>query len=107
MELPRLEPLWNKYQDQGFAVVAIETMRNRESAAKFIEENKLTYHLLENGEGDEDVVSKVFGIQSYPTSYLIDREGRVIYHHIGFYKGDEVKLEEEIKKLLMIGKATN
>ncbi len=95
MELPRLEPLWKKYRDQGFAVVAIETLRNREGAVRFIEEKNLTYHLVENGEGDEDVIENIFRVDGYPTSYLIDREGRIIYYHIGFDEGDEVKIEKE------------
>jgi peroxiredoxin len=107
VELPRLEPLWNTYKDQGFAVLAIEAMRNREAAVEFIAENNLTYHLVENGEGDEEVVRRVFGVQGYPTSYILDRQGRVIYYHIGFDKGDEVKLEKEIKKLLMMDQTTN
>ena len=107
MELPRLEPLWKKYGAQGFAVVAIETLRNREGAVRFIEEKNLTYHLVENGEGDEDVIENIFRVDGYPTSYLIDREGRIIYYHIGFDEGDEVKIEKEIRKLLMIGQTTN
>jgi len=106
VELPRLEPLWNKYKNQGFAVVAIETLRNRDGAVNFIEENNLTYHLVENGEGDEDVIENVFHVNGYPTSYLIDREGRIIYYHIGFDEGDEVKMEKEIQKLLMMGQTT-
>ena len=107
MELPRLEPLWNKYKDQGFAVLAIEAMQNREGAVKFIEENNLSYHLVENGEGDDEVVKTIFGVQGYPTSFVLDRQGRVIFYHIGFDKGDEVKIEKEIKKLLMMGQTTN
>ncbi len=38
---------------------------------------------------------------------LNDREGRIIFYHRGFDEGDEVKLEEEIKKLLMMGQSTN
>ena len=105
MELPRLEPLWNKYKDQGFAVLAIEAMRNREGATKFFEENNLSYHLVENGE--DDVVRKVFGVQGYPTSFVLDRQGRVVFYHIGFDKGDEVKIEKEIKKLLMMAQTNN
>ena len=36
----------------------------------------------------------------FPTSYLLDREGRVIFAHYGFKEGAEEKIEEEILKLL-------
>ena len=100
MELPRLEPLHQKYQDQGLAVVAVEAARDTEGATTFIEENKLTYACLENGEGEGDVVRTVFGVSTFPTSYIIDRQGRVMFYHLGFDEGDEKKLEEEILQLL-------
>ncbi len=100
MELPRLEPLYQKYKDQGFAVVAIEAQRDTEGATTFIEENNLTYAFLENGEDEAEVVNTIFGVRSFPTSYLIDKQGRIMFYHLGFSEGDEEKLEEEILKLL-------
>jgi peroxiredoxin len=98
VELPRLEPLWQEYQDRGFSVIVVEARRDTERAAKFIEENKLTYHLLETEENN-DVVDEIFGVEWFPTSYLIDRTGRVMYCHIGFEEGDEEGLEKEILEL--------
>ncbi len=100
MELPRLQPLFEKYRSQGFQIVAVEGKRDTERATKFIEENGLTYTLLENGEGDNDVVSSLYKVRAYPTSFLIDRTGKVMYFHLGFDAGDEVQFEEEIKSLL-------
>ena len=37
MELPRLQALWDEYNDQGFEVVAIESNRETERAMQFIE----------------------------------------------------------------------
>jgi len=98
VELPRLEPLWNKYKSQGFSVVAIEAARDTDRATKFIEENKLTYHLLETEE-ENDVVDELFDVHVFPTSFLVDKEGRVMYCHIGFEEGDEEGLEREILDL--------
>ena len=100
MELPRLQPLYEKYKDQGFEVVAVEAKYDRERAVKFIEENGLTYTMLENAEDEGDVVSKVFKVRAFPSSFLIGRDGKVMYFHLGFEEGDEVHLEEEIQSLL-------
>jgi peroxiredoxin len=98
VELPRLEPLWKKYRDKGFSVVAIEATGDRERAVKFIEENNLTYHLLE-AEEEKVLVKKKFGVKWFPTSFLIDREGRIMICHVGFRAGDEAELEKEILSL--------
>ena len=100
MELPRLEPLYQQYKDQGFAVIAIEAKRDREGAEKFLSENEMTYTFVETGEEDGDIVRKIFGIRSYPTSFLINEEGKIIFVHVGFARGDEEKLETQIKQLL-------
>ena len=98
MELPRLEPLWQKYRDKGFSVIAVEVARDRERATKFIDENSLTYHLLEDNE-NTNVVREQLGVGVFPTSFMIDKDGKIMYCHIGFDKGDEEKLEKEIVEL--------
>ena len=100
MELPRLQPLYETYADQGFTVVVVDGKRQTDLATKFIAKHGLTYTALETGEGDADVVTEVFDVRSFPTSFLIDREGRIMYSHVGFEEGDEVKLAEQIESLL-------
>ena len=101
MELPRIEPLWKKYRDKGFSVVAVEATGDRDRAVKFIDEKNLTYHLLA-AEDEKLLVKKQFGIKWFPTSYLIDREGRILVCHVGFSAGDEVGLEKEILALALL-----
>ncbi len=56
--------------------------------------------MLENGEGDSEIVGGKYKVRAYPTSFLIDRDGKVMYFHLGFEPGDEEHLEEEIQSLL-------
>jgi peroxiredoxin len=100
VELPRLQTLYDTYKDQGFNVVVVDGKRMTDLATKFIEKNGLTYTALENGEDEAEVVKNIFMVQSFPTSFLIDREGRVMYSHVGFEPGDEEHLAEEIESLL-------
>lgn len=100
MELPRLKPLYEKYRDQGLEIVVIDRQNDTENALKFIEEYDLPYHFFENGEGGEEVVRNLFGVRVFPTSFLIDENGKVMYMHIGFDEGDEEKFEKEIVSLL-------
>lgn len=98
MELPRLEFLWQSYRDKGLSVVAVEAARDRERATKFIRDKQLTYHFLEDDDANT-VVRKTYRVQAFPTSFVIDRDGKIMYCHVGFEKGDEVRLEKEILEL--------
>ncbi|MCU0232848.1 MAG: TlpA family protein disulfide reductase [Thermoanaerobaculales bacterium] len=100
MELPRLQPLFEKYRDQGLEIIAVEGKRDTERARTFIAEHGLSYTMLENGEGEAEVASNLYKVRAYPSSFLIDRQGRVMYFHLGFEEGDEKRLEEEILSLL-------
>jgi peroxiredoxin len=102
VELPRLESLWRKYRDQGFLVVAIDAEHDTERSIEFITENDLTYHLLEDEEGDDNVVASKLEIYGFPTSYVVGRDGRILFSHIGFEEGDEIQMEQEIRKLLQL-----
>ena len=100
MELPRLQTIWEKYSDRGFEVIAIESNRETGRAAQFIEEAKLGFTCLENGEDDAEVVEGIFQVMGYPSSFVVDREGRIMYYHLGFDEGDEKVIEEEVLGLL-------
>jgi peroxiredoxin len=100
VELPRLKSLYEKYRKEGFQLIAIDQARDTDSAKKFIRDNSLPYQFVENGEGKEEVVQALFGIDSFPTSYLIDRSGKIVTVHVGFDEGDETKYEKQISELL-------
>ena len=93
MELPYVQKIYEKYSDQGFQVVAIEINNDRKGAEKFIKENGLTFIF---SEADRKFVKDYFNTAIYPNSFIIGKDSRIKQHHIGFKKGDEVKLEKEI-----------
>jgi peroxiredoxin len=99
VELPRLQPLYEKYKDRGLEIVAVEAFRMEDMARKFIEENKLSYYFVQDNEGDAAIVPKTYKVIGYPTTFVIDRSGKVVYSHLGFSEGDEEKLEREITSL--------
>ena len=99
MELPRLQPLYDTYRDRGFEIVAVEAMADTERATAFVEENNLTYTFLEDTD-EADVARGVYGVGAYPSSFLLDRDGKVQFFHLGFEPGDEEHIAEEIESLL-------
>jgi peroxiredoxin len=97
--LPRLQPLYEEYRDRGFDIVAVEAQHDTERAKKLIADKGLTFTFLEDTK-EANVVRGTFGVHGFPTSFLIDRDGRVMYYHLGFDPGDEERLADEIETLL-------
>ena len=46
MELPRLQPLYEKYADQGFEILAVDGKRDTDRSKKFIEKHADRNHCL-------------------------------------------------------------
>ncbi|MGD9093249.1 MAG: TlpA disulfide reductase family protein [Anaerolineales bacterium] len=75
-EMPAMEQVYKEYQDQGFVVLAVNATNqdNPSLALSFAEENNLTFPILLDMEG---VVSRQYNVQSLPTSFFIDRFGKI------------------------------
>ncbi|MCU7886703.1 MAG: TlpA family protein disulfide reductase, partial [Candidatus Thiodiazotropha sp. (ex Lucinoma annulata)] len=46
-----------------------------------------------------DVASQ-YGLKGMPASYLIDKQGRILQSHIGFFQSEKDKRELEIREIL-------
>jgi hypothetical protein len=92
--------LYEKLKPKGLEIIALDGLSDTGNALQFIRDNKLPYTFLENGKGKEEVVKDLFRVRSYPTSFIIDRDGKIVGVHIGFDEGDEAKYEEQLLGLL-------
>jgi len=97
--LPRLQELYTRYRDQGLKIVAVEASRDTERSKKFIAKKGLSFLLLED-RTEDPVVGGLFGVHAFPTSFILDASGRILYYHLGFDEGDEKKIAGEIRTLL-------
>ncbi|HPR63569.1 MAG TPA: TlpA disulfide reductase family protein [Thermoanaerobaculia bacterium] len=100
MELPRLEPIWESGKDKGVSVIAIEGRRDTQRAKDFISEHGLTFHFLEASENGPDVVKDLYRVRAFPTSFILDGKGKILYYHLGFEAGDEETIQKEIDSIL-------
>jgi len=98
-EMKKMQPIYEKYKDQGFTYLAI-SQDNQKSISKvksFINANKYTFPVL------LDLDKKIFEDYSgvgIPYSLIIDRNKKIIAKHLGYITGDEVKIEKEIEDAL-------
>ncbi len=95
-EMPHFIALYEGYKDQGFAVVGISVDRAGENVIKsFVEEHQVTYPILID---DQRVAQRYGGISSVPTTFLINREGKIVRQYVGYR--DKSVFEKDIKALL-------
>jgi len=80
-ELPMLETLFQAYKDHGFEVIAVASdVQGVEVVQPFVSQLHLSFTTLLDNTGQ---VTRLFGVTSLPTTYLLDREGRLITVAIG------------------------
>lgn len=98
-ELPSLEILNARLRDKGFAVVAIALDREGlEKVASFWDAREIE-QLDFFWDKDRQVPSK-WTYEGIPTSYLLDRTGKVIKTYNGAYKWDEEEIFNEIAAIV-------
>jgi peroxiredoxin len=91
VEIPWLKEFENKYKDRGFAVLGVSLDDDGWSVVKpFISQKKLNYRVLL---GDDKVADLYGGVDSLPTNFIIDREGRIDKVHVGLVSKSEYQNE--------------
>jgi len=98
-ELPVLEELHKKFADQGLVIVGVNIDKEASIATEFLSKNKLnlSFSIVND---KEHGVAKRYAPPTMPSSYLIDRSGKIRFVHEGFRASDGAKLEAEIKAML-------
>jgi len=94
-EVPAIVKAYKEYKDKGFEILGISFDQDKAEFEKYIKENAMPWPQYFDGKGWENEVGPTYGIQSIPTMYLLDGEGKVVTTDLR-----EGKLEEELKKLL-------
>jgi peroxiredoxin/outer membrane lipoprotein-sorting protein len=95
--LPHLEELHQKYKDAGLVVWGIDSKEKEEQDVdllqELMDENGLTYPTLLV----EHSVDSSYNVRAYPTMYLLDQEGKVLFSQVGFGENTHLVLDSIIK----------
>ncbi|MDB5087608.1 MAG: Thiol-disulfide isomerase or thioredoxin [Mucilaginibacter sp.] len=74
---PRLKELYSKYHDKGFEILGIATESNNDAWTKDIVKSELPWLQMVDDKAN-NVSQKQFAVTEYPTTLLIDPDGRII-----------------------------
>jgi cytochrome c biogenesis protein CcmG/thiol:disulfide interchange protein DsbE len=96
IEIPWFADFEQKYKDRGFAVLGVAMDDEGWEVVKpYVSQNKINYRILL---GNDDLAAKYGGVDSLPTTFIIDQDGRIASTHVGLVSKSEY--EDEIVKLL-------
>lgn len=96
MEIPGFIELQKQYADKGLVVIGVSLDQDGAAGVKqFMDKQGMTYPVVL---GDQKIVSAFGGVEGIPTTFIIDRKGRIIRKHVGYTEKSE--FEAEIKPLL-------
>lgn len=73
-EMPAIERVYQKYKDQGFVVLGVNTTSQDQEAgaARFVQEFSLNFPILFDRSGS---VSARYALRALPTTFFVDRKG--------------------------------
>ena len=96
IEIPWFIDFQKDYKDRKFAVLGVSMDDDGWKSVKpYIEQRKINYQIVV---GTEETSQLYGGIDSLPTTFIIDRGGRIAAAHTGLVSKSEYK--DEIVKLL-------
>ena len=97
LSLPALNRLSKEFDAADFSVVAISVDYVDEDALDFLKRYPVDYPVAIDKTGNS---GRDFAVAGMPSGYLIGRDGLIREVHVGFRKGDEALLREQIKALI-------
>ena len=96
VEIPWFTEFQRKYKDRGFEVVGVSMDDDGWKAINpFVARRKINYRVVL---GDDKTGDQYGGLDALPTTFVIDRAGRIASKHVGLT--DKRDFEDAIEKLL-------
>lgn len=90
-QTPQMKEIYRSYADKGLSIISISADENKAQWLNAVERFELGIwsHILSKADSADDYfavdISDIFGVDTLPTYFLIDREGKVVarWDHIG------------------------
>ncbi len=91
---PFMNEIKKAYEAKGITVVAISTDEKSSDATEFLKDQQAKFTVVRDGDGK---CAKEFGVKSMPSSYILGKNGEVIYSHKGFRPSDKAEILKQLE----------
>lgn len=95
--MPFFNDLRSELGTRGFEVLAVNVDEDSDEARRFLQRYPVDYPVLMDPQGQ---CPAAFGVQAMPSTYLVDRDGRIRSIQLGFHEHDKASLRSRITALL-------
>jgi len=99
-EMPSMESVYKKFNDKGLEILAVNCAEDQATVRSFMKNEGFTFPALLDLDGR---ISANYGVQSIPTTFLIDRDGMIILRLVGSIDWDSPKIHAALESLLSNG----
>ena len=87
MLMPELQKLYQNLGKQGLVVLGLDVGEDADTVTQFARKQSYSFPLLL---GAEPEVTARYYVESYPTTLVIDRQGRIVSRNRGVHRADEL-----------------
>jgi thiol-disulfide isomerase/thioredoxin len=101
---PWLNAMQAAHQQQGFVVLSINLDTKMSHAKAFLEKHPANFDIIYDNQG---LLSKKFALKGMPSSYLFNRQGKIIANHLGFNQQKKQNYQQEIIDTLAVSSPKN
>ena len=98
-ELMAIHDLYEEWQTEtgvNLVAVSIDDEKTKRDVITYVNGKAWDYTVLLDPNGD---FKRSMGVNNVPHTFLLDKDGNIVYTHNNYAPGDEEKLYDEIKKL--------
>ena len=96
-EMPRLDTLYQKYRKSGFVLLGVNIDDDPHTALATAAKLGVSFPVLLD---TDKKVSKLYDLNTMPSTVVIDRDGKMRFLHRGYRAGTEGDYEQQIRGLL-------
>lgn len=96
-ERPHLKSLHEEYKDNDLIIIAVSVDKSSKTVRRFLEQNPAPYIVLTDPEG---MAASMYNVMGYPTTYLIDRKGKINQKFVGPMEWTDKKAKAFIDRLI-------
>jgi thiol-disulfide isomerase/thioredoxin len=94
---PWMSTMAEKYKKDGLVIVSINLDKSRDAANRFLDRYTASFPVAFDPAGRS---AEAFRVQAMPSSFIVSRNGTLLYAHQGFESSEAPLVEQKIKEAL-------